>query len=275
MPTRGPKKQKARRADRAKCGNFQDHWYYPDENGWGIQVTAQGDVIFVTWYTYGPDGLPRWFTAQLTREGQDIFSGDVYATTDVPLSQINGSQAMKSIAGVGTATLFFYGFYEGAFLYEIGSLSAVKPIERLVISSPETFCEYSTSSRAADTNYQDMWWNPSESGWGINLTHQRNVIFATWFTYDNSGEPAWLYLIAYRESQNRSSGRFYVTTGVPLSQINGNKALLSTTDIGSGSLTFTSGERAQFDYNVAGVIGAKSIQRQVFSSPVTHCEPWD
>jgi hypothetical protein len=126
--------------------NFQDHWYYPDENGWGIQVTAQGDVLFVTWYTYGPDGLPRWLTAQLTREGQDIFGGDIYATTGVPLSQINGSQAMKSIAKVGTATLFFYGFDEGAFIYEMGSLSGVKPIERLVISSPVTLCKYSTSS---------------------------------------------------------------------------------------------------------------------------------
>ena len=166
--------------------NFQDHWYYSPESGWGIQVTAQGDVLFVTWYTYGSDGLPRWLTAQLTREGQDIFSGDIYATTGVPLSQINGSQAMKGIVKVGTATLFFYGFYEGAFLYEIGSLSDVKPIERLTFSS-QTFCEYSTSSRAADANYQDMWWNPLESGWGISLTHQGNVIFATWFTYDTSG----------------------------------------------------------------------------------------
>ena len=36
-------------------------------------------------------------------------------------------------------------------------------------------------------NYQGLWWNAppnSESGWGINLTHQGDVIFATWFTYD-------------------------------------------------------------------------------------------
>ena len=40
---------------------------------------------------------------------------------------------------------------------------------------------------ALATNYQDLWWAApaeSESGWGINLTHQGDVIFATWFTYD-------------------------------------------------------------------------------------------
>ena len=36
-------------------------------------------------------------------------------------------------------------------------------------------------------NYQDLWWAApagSEAGWGVNLTHQGDTIFATWFTYD-------------------------------------------------------------------------------------------
>ncbi len=40
-------------------------------------------------------------------------------------------------------------------------------------------------------NYTDLWWNPEESGWGINFTHQGEILFATLFTYGADGEPDW------------------------------------------------------------------------------------
>jgi hypothetical protein len=125
-----------------------------------------------------------------------------------------------------------------------------------------------------DANYQDLWWNPAESGWGINLTHQGNTIFATWFTYVEQGRPMWFYLIANKTSQNQFSGRFSGTTGVPYYLINGTQAFQQVTDIGSGVLTFFDGEHARFDYNVLGITGSKRIERQVFGSPITRCVPF-
>ena len=50
---------------------------------------------------------------------------------------------------------------------------------------PEPTCAWGRSlNLARATNYQDLWWNPAESGWGVNFTHQGDIIFATWFTYD-------------------------------------------------------------------------------------------
>jgi hypothetical protein len=40
----------------------------------------------------------------------------------------------------------------------------------------------------APANYQGIWWNASESGWGINLAHQGDTVFASWFTYDTAGK---------------------------------------------------------------------------------------
>ena len=37
---------------------------------------------------------------------------------------------------------------------------------------------------ASSLNYTGMWWNPDESGWGINVVHQGDIVFATLFTYD-------------------------------------------------------------------------------------------
>ncbi|HEY5307625.1 MAG TPA: hypothetical protein VIK97_03865, partial [Casimicrobiaceae bacterium] len=48
-------------------------------------------------------------------------------------------------------------------------------------------------------NYGGLWWNAppgSESGWGINLAHQGDTIFATWFTYDLAGKAWWLSMTA-------------------------------------------------------------------------------
>src|SRR3990167_7926115 len=63
-------------------------------------------------------------------------------------------------------------------------------------------------------NYQDLWWNPAESGWGINITHQGDTMFATWFIYDAAGKPLWLVMSNGVKSGSGSfSGDLYRTSG--------------------------------------------------------------
>ena len=79
--------------------------------------------------------------------------------------------------------------------------------------------ESEKSSRLAFTipgtpaaNYQGLWWNSpagSESGWGINVTHQGDTIFVTWFTYDAAGNAWWLAMAAEKTSTNTYSGPLY------------------------------------------------------------------
>ncbi len=52
-------------------------------------------------------------------------------------------------------------------------------------------------------NYQGLWWNPLESGWGINFAHQGDIIFATWFTYDAGGKPWWLIAELHKIGRGR------------------------------------------------------------------------
>jgi hypothetical protein len=37
----------------------------------------------------------------------------------------------------------------------------------------------------------DMWWVPSESGWGVNIVLQYGTVFATFFVYDSNKNPVW------------------------------------------------------------------------------------
>ena len=43
-------------------------------------------------------------------------------------------------------------------------------------------------------NYTDLWWNASQPGWGLNVNHQGETFFATWFTYDADGAGMWIVM---------------------------------------------------------------------------------
>ncbi len=54
-------------------------------------------------------------------------------------------------------------------------------------------------------NYEGLWWNGcsagSESGWGLNIAHQGDVLFVTWFTYDANGNAWWLSMTANQSGE--------------------------------------------------------------------------
>jgi hypothetical protein len=66
---------------------------------------------------------------------------------------------------------------------------------------------------ARATDYSDMWYLPSESGWGVNLTQNENVIFMTFFIYGTDGKPTWYVAIAYEDGNGNFAGTLYSTTG--------------------------------------------------------------
>ena len=41
--------------------------------------------------------------------------------------------------------------------------------------------------------YTDLWYNPREPGWGLNVVQQLETAFVTLFTYDPDGRPAWYF----------------------------------------------------------------------------------
>ena len=45
---------------------------------------------------------------------------------------------------------------------------------------------------AHSTDLTDLWWNSSENGWGLNVAHQGDILFMTFFIYGPNGQPYWL-----------------------------------------------------------------------------------
>jgi hypothetical protein len=153
-------------------------------------------------------------------------------------------------------------------------------LANLVIDSPElaslAIMQISGTGQpasAAPANYGGLWWAAppgSESGWGINLAHQGQTIFATWFTYDLTGKGWWLSMTAPEVAAGIYSGALFATTGPAFNAVPFNPSQVKLAEVGSGTLTFSDGNDGTFAYTVNGVSQRKNITHQVFG-PLPVC----
>ena len=124
-------------------------------------------------------------------------------------------------------------------------------------------------------NAQGLWWaSPAavESGWGLNIAHQGNTIFATWFTYDTDGSALWLVMPngARTGSANIYTGDVYRTTG-PAFGAAFDPSKVTSTPVGTASLSMLGPDNAVFAATINGSQIYKSITRQIYGAPVPTC----
>lgn len=126
---------------------------------------------------------------------------------------------------------------------------------------------------AVGVNVQGLWWNgPAESGWGINLTQQGGLLFATWFTYDTDGQGMWLVMSrGERTGLDIYSGDLYRTSGPPAAGARFDPALVRLTPVGRATFAFTDGSNGRVDATVNGASISKRLTRQLFSPVATRC----
>ena len=116
----------------------------------------------------------------------------------------------------------------------------------------------------AATNYQDWWWNPDQDGQGVNIGQQGNTLFASWFTYDQTGAGMYLVL-AGPLLNNKVTGNLIRTTG-PALGTPFNLTQVTRTIVGPGTLTFTDANNATLQYTVNGISGTLAITRFTFAT---------
>lgn len=142
----------------------------------------------------------------------------------------------------------------------------VSPLRSLLIAaalaaSPAYAVTYST-------DYSDLWFKPDESGWGVNLIQQSNVIVATLFVYNQNSAAHW-YIASDLEpatpgSQTVFTGALYETFGPWFGSGSFPSSAVGYTQVGSMTLTFTDDSHATLDYFVNGVHVTKPITRQTW-----------
>jgi hypothetical protein len=146
----------------------------------------------------------------------------------------------------------------------LGARSTTVTVYSDGLGNPQTFTVKGTG--VGNLNYTGLWWKSppnSESGWGVNLAHQGDLIFATWYTYDPSGKPWWLSMLAHRTGPASYSGAIYSEQGPPFNAFAGSG---TPAQIGTGTLTFTDGSNGSFSYTVNGMAQVKAITRYDLST---------
>lgn len=245
--------------------NYSYTWWNAAEPGWGYNLSHQGDVLYGTWYSYADDGKPMFLTVEARLAADGSFTGPVYRVAGTPFQQINGSQAFTAVTEVGNAQMSFSETGELELTYTIDGSTQTRTLTRFTFADNPPVCVGTTASRADADNYSDLWWNPSEAGWGLTLSHQGDVIFVLWYTYGEGGRDQWISgATLVRQPDGSYVGALQrPTSGTPLLQIAGPATAFPVPEVGSATLVFSDGQNGQFSYTLDGVTQSKPIKRFV------------
>ncbi len=208
-------------------------------------------LVFSTPQTFG---TPVSFVTLVATSGN-------LCVRDVPIAVANALQGLYTQYPPSTSCASLgFSFYAG----DLGDGSGLRVYTRdstlaaqLCASGLVVNC---TSYPAPAADFTDLWWNPSESGWGLVVTqHASGVAVVTWYTYDSVGRATW-YLVACRFLVNTCSGAMYEQSGPPFGPTF-NPNLVVRREVGTMTLTFSSSSAGTMSYTLNGVPGAKAITR--------------
>jgi hypothetical protein len=129
---------------------------------------------------------------------------------------------------------------------------------------------------AAVSYYQpdasDLWWDPDESGWGVNMVMQYDTIFATFFIYGPDGKARWYSASDMKSSgapadvPQHFSGRLYETTGPVVTNAPYAPAAVTRRDVGAVDFEYVRPNSGYITYTIDGVTVSKPIRRQTWAT---------
>jgi hypothetical protein len=162
--------------------------------------------------------------------------------------------ALDNVTSVGSLSLTFTDANTGSMTYNVSGQARTVAITRQPVA-------VGTTTPAVD--YSDLWWNSTESGWGMAMAHQSGNIFLAWYVYDGTGQPLWYVASNCVVTGSSCSGTLYKTTGPPFGPtFNSSQVQVSTA--GSVIVSFIDANNAVLSYTVNGVTATKTVTRQLF-----------
>lgn len=124
-------------------------------------------------------------------------------------------------------------------------------------------------SGATAYNYSDLWWNPAELGWGLQLNHHVDTggnITGMVLLYDEGGNPEWFFIPGGSWTQNTFKSDVWKVTGPggigALAQFDTRR--IGVNSVGNVSLQFNGQNSLTWTYTINGVSGSKQLMRYPF-----------
>lgn len=119
---------------------------------------------------------------------------------------------------------------------------------------------YDVSMLPADIT--GLWSDPAEPGWGLLVDRNlRGAVNAVWLTYDDTGNSTWFIMLnGLPVEPGVVEGEVVATRGRPFSQF-GQGSPLTRETVGRFRIRFKAGHVGEFQYQVNGRTGQRSIER--------------
>jgi hypothetical protein len=111
--------------------DYSDMWWIPAESGWGVNFTQNENVIFMTFFIYGPGNQPTWYVAITAQDANGNFTGSLYSTVGTYFGAPWNPADHPAATLAGTASFVPVNPYQGTLTYTlIGGPSVTKSIVR-------------------------------------------------------------------------------------------------------------------------------------------------
>jgi hypothetical protein len=266
----------------ASPANHSGLWWNPAEAGWGVAIEEQGSVVSAVMATYDASGQPVWFilphadkaaVEEADASAPPAFNGTYYRTNGLPqldtCTRCGDPPLFPEQVGLtdlGNAGFVFNADGSATFMTPTSSLGA-KAITPEVFASQESSSSCGGDAASSQpARYQGFWANASESGWGLYIAHQADVVFGIWLTYSANGNPLWYSMPLARGDGNSYSGPIVFSTGPAFDDPLYDASRVGAMEVGSATMSFDDANNAHLQYNLPGLYaGTRDVARQVFS----------
>lgn len=120
---------------------------------------------------------------------------------------------------------------------------------------------HSIAANTRGTDATDLWWNANESGWGVNVNHQDDTMFLTFFVYGTNNQATWSSATLTASGSGPYIGPLYRTSGPWLGTVF-NPSTVGVTQVGTANFNLDFIESATLSYVVDGINVVKKLTRQ-------------
>ena len=142
----------------------------------------------------------------------------------------------------------------------------------LLAAALAALCTQALAMSSFSPDVSDLWWNPQESGWGVNMIQQHDVIFATFFVYGADGRARWYVSSemtsngAPEDTQMIWHGRLYETTGPVVTNGEFNPSAVTRRDVGEVIFVYSRPNSGILSWTVDGVVTSRTVRRQTWAA---------
>jgi len=206
-----------------RAADYTDLWWVPAESGWGVNVVHTDNFMFLTFFIYGQDHKPTWYTAGLVLDATGAFTGGLYSTTGSYYAQPWNPNEAGAAQQVGNASFrpSTSNVYEATLTYVVDGVGTItKAVERQPLTPPIIGGQYTGGVSALQTSCSNSGGNGSyKLTYDLQVT-QSNAGAATFtFTY-----PTYACTLSGQLVQH---GRQYTVSGATYKCVQGGTTIFS------------------------------------------------